>query len=86
MVDRTLLLMCMTIFIFTETTAQQSCNRMFSFDTMSRGAICPLMFCPVCGSDCITYHNECLLCLHRLNHKADIRIMQEGPCITCPRD
>ncbi|XP_077388208.1 putative pancreatic secretory proteinase inhibitor [Festucalex cinctus] len=41
---------------------------------------CPLNYSPVCGSDGVTYPNECALCIHRLEKKLDIVIMKDGPC------
>ncbi|XP_061541605.1 probable pancreatic secretory proteinase inhibitor isoform X1 [Phycodurus eques] len=41
---------------------------------------CPLNYSPVCGSDGVTYSNECALCVHRLEKKLDIVIVKDGPC------
>ncbi|XP_057706883.1 probable pancreatic secretory proteinase inhibitor isoform X2 [Corythoichthys intestinalis] len=47
--------------------------------TLSRA--CPLDYSPVCGSDGVTYPNECALCVRRLEEKKlDIVIMKDGPC------
>uniref|UniRef100_A0A3Q2ZJ83 Kazal-like domain-containing protein n=1 Tax=Hippocampus comes TaxID=109280 RepID=A0A3Q2ZJ83_HIPCM len=41
---------------------------------------CPLDYSPVCGSDGITYANECALCISQLEKKVDIVIVKDGPC------
>ncbi|XP_061690776.1 probable pancreatic secretory proteinase inhibitor isoform X1 [Syngnathoides biaculeatus] len=41
---------------------------------------CPLNYSPVCGSDGVTYSNECALCVRRLEKKSDIVIVKDGPC------
>nr|XP_046262276.1 probable pancreatic secretory proteinase inhibitor isoform X1 [Scatophagus argus] len=47
---------------------------------MSVTQACPLNYSPVCGSDGVTYPNECSLCVQRLEKNADILIVSEGPC------
>uniref|UniRef100_A0A3P8S648 Kazal-like domain-containing protein n=1 Tax=Amphiprion percula TaxID=161767 RepID=A0A3P8S648_AMPPE len=41
---------------------------------------CPLSYSPVCGSNGITYPNECSLCVARLEKNVDILIVNDGPC------
>ncbi|XP_077589182.1 putative pancreatic secretory proteinase inhibitor [Stigmatopora nigra] len=42
---------------------------------------CPLDYSPVCGSDGVTYPNECALCVRKLEEKKlDIVIVKDGPC------
>lgn len=42
--------------------------------------ICPAEFEPVCGSDGITYGNECKLRLEACKHRREIRVLYGGPC------
>ncbi|KAJ8271259.1 hypothetical protein COCON_G00101180 [Conger conger] len=41
---------------------------------------CPLNLAPVCGTDGITYPNECTLCFERQRTKANILIMKYDDC------
>ncbi|XP_076861862.1 putative pancreatic secretory proteinase inhibitor [Brachyhypopomus gauderio] len=43
-------------------------------------SVCPLNYSPICGSDGITYPNECALCLNREQSNSDILIVKEGSC------
>uniref|UniRef100_A0A3Q0RVM0 Kazal-like domain-containing protein n=1 Tax=Amphilophus citrinellus TaxID=61819 RepID=A0A3Q0RVM0_AMPCI len=47
---------------------------------MSGIQACPLNYSPVCGSNGITYPNECFLCIYRLETNTDILIVKDGPC------
>ncbi|KAL7395518.1 hypothetical protein ABVT39_018472 [Epinephelus coioides] len=51
-----------------------------SCEGMTANMACPLNYSPVCGSNGITYSNECSLCVFRLEKNADILIVAEGPC------
>lgn len=42
--------------------------------------VCPAEFNPVCGSDGISYGNECKLRLESCKHRRDISILYDGPC------
>lgn len=42
--------------------------------------VCPSEFRPVCGSDGISYGNECKLRLEACKHRRDIAVLYDGPC------
>uniref|UniRef100_H0WIH8 Serine peptidase inhibitor Kazal type 7 n=1 Tax=Otolemur garnettii TaxID=30611 RepID=H0WIH8_OTOGA len=41
---------------------------------------CPITYLPVCGSDYITYGNECLLCTESLRSNGKVQFLHEGNC------
>ncbi|XP_060042389.1 serine protease inhibitor Kazal-type 7-like [Erinaceus europaeus] len=41
---------------------------------------CPITYLPVCGSDYITYGNECHLCAENLKSEGKIQFLHEGKC------
>ncbi|XP_010625399.1 serine protease inhibitor Kazal-type 7-like [Fukomys damarensis] len=41
---------------------------------------CPITYLPVCGSDYITYGNECHLCTESLKSNGKIQFLHEGQC------
>nr|XP_012597007.1 serine protease inhibitor Kazal-type 7 [Microcebus murinus] len=41
---------------------------------------CPITYLPVCGSDYITYGNECLLCSESLKSHGRVQFLHEGNC------
>ncbi|XP_078060819.1 serine protease inhibitor Kazal-type 1-like [Mustelus asterias] len=44
------------------------------------GGRCTQNYLPVCGTDGITYSNECTLCAKRWQTGMNIRIQQNGEC------
>ncbi|KAL3289355.1 hypothetical protein HHI36_022791 [Cryptolaemus montrouzieri] len=48
--------------------------------------VCPAEFAPVCGSDGISYGNECKLRLEGCKHRRDIRVLYDGPCNGCEKN
>ncbi|KAM5299789.1 serine protease inhibitor Kazal-type 7-like [Ctenodactylus gundi] len=41
---------------------------------------CPITYFPVCGTDYITYGNECHLCTESLKSNGKIQFLHEGRC------
>ncbi|XP_023616986.1 serine protease inhibitor Kazal-type 7-like [Myotis lucifugus] len=41
---------------------------------------CPITYLPVCGSDYITYGNECHLCIESLKSDGKVQFLHEGRC------
>ncbi|XP_057656608.1 agrin-like isoform X3 [Diorhabda carinulata] len=44
---------------------------------------CPAEFEPICGSDGISYSNECKLRLEACKHRRNISVLYKGPCNGC---
>uniref|UniRef100_A0A6P7FT13 Agrin-like n=1 Tax=Diabrotica virgifera virgifera TaxID=50390 RepID=A0A6P7FT13_DIAVI len=44
---------------------------------------CPAEFEPICGSDGISYSNECKLRLEACKHRRNITVLYRGPCNLC---
>uniref|UniRef100_A0A2R8ZL13 Kazal-like domain-containing protein n=1 Tax=Pan paniscus TaxID=9597 RepID=A0A2R8ZL13_PANPA len=55
-------------------------SRMPICEHMVESPTCSQMSNLVCGTDGLTYTNECQLCLARINTKQDIQIMRDGKC------
>ncbi|CAI9170645.1 unnamed protein product [Rangifer tarandus platyrhynchus] len=41
---------------------------------------CPRIYNPVCGTDGVTYSNECLLCMENKERQTPVLIQKSGPC------
>ncbi|KAK2848693.1 hypothetical protein Q5P01_008527 [Channa striata] len=80
MVCQTLLLICATVFICVDADDKSRLYRRPSCTGMSMNQACPLNYSPVCGSNGVTYPNECSLCVYRLEKNADILIVKDGAC------
>ncbi|MEQ2222308.1 hypothetical protein ILYODFUR_024852 [Ilyodon furcidens] len=77
---RTHVLIFLTLFFCADAEDKSRLYRRPSCVGMSVTQACPLNYSPVCGSDGITYPNECSLCVHQLEKNADILIVKDGPC------
>ncbi|CAG5994464.1 unnamed protein product [Menidia menidia] len=80
MLAGTLLLICVMVLFSADAEDKSRLYRRPSCVGVSATQMCPLNYSPVCGSNGITYPNECSLCVHRLEKNADILIVKDGPC------
>ncbi|XP_008072676.1 serine protease inhibitor Kazal-type 4 [Carlito syrichta] len=55
-------------------------SRMPICEHMTESPACPQTPNPVCGTDGVTYKNECHICLARMKTKQDIQILKDGKC------
>ncbi|KAM9833720.1 probable pancreatic secretory proteinase inhibitor [Syngnathus typhle] len=75
-----LLFICVTLVLYANAEDQARTFRRPQCSGTTPTRACPLNYSPVCGSDGVTYPNECALCIHRLEKKLDIVITKDGPC------
>ncbi|XP_026362180.1 serine protease inhibitor Kazal-type 4 isoform X5 [Ursus americanus] len=54
--------------------------RMPICEHMEESPVCSQTSNLVCGTDGVTYDNECQICLIRLKTKQDIQIFKDGKC------
>ncbi|XP_071390217.1 probable pancreatic secretory proteinase inhibitor [Centroberyx affinis] len=80
MTGKIILLLCVAVYLSVAAEDKSRLYRRPSCSGMSVTQACPLNYSPVCGSDGVTYPNECALCVHRLETNADIMIVKEGRC------
>ncbi|XP_052032216.1 serine protease inhibitor Kazal-type 4 [Apodemus sylvaticus] len=55
-------------------------SRMPICEHMAELPNCPQTPNPICGTDGVTYENECHLCVTRMKTKKDIQILKDGTC------
>ncbi|XP_068182146.1 probable pancreatic secretory proteinase inhibitor [Antennarius striatus] len=79
MIGKKLLIVCAAVCLCADSGASSLYRRPSCVGTSVTQA-CPLNYSPVCGSDGLTYANECALCVQRLEKNTDILITKEGLC------
>ncbi|KAG7218144.1 hypothetical protein INR49_020595 [Caranx melampygus] len=75
-----LLLLCVAAFFSTDAEDESRHHRRPSCLGTRLTPPCPLNYSPVCGSNGMTYPNECALCADRQVDNADIFIVKDGSC------
>ncbi|XP_056145004.1 probable pancreatic secretory proteinase inhibitor [Lampris incognitus] len=75
-----MLLLCLVFLLSVDAEDKSRLYRRPSCGDMSVSQACPLNYAPLCGSNGVTYPNECALCVHRLETNTDILIVKDGPC------
>ncbi|XP_006148125.1 serine protease inhibitor Kazal-type 7 [Tupaia chinensis] len=79
-----LLLLCALTYFCCRTEAASLTSKMLDCSIYKKYPVvaipCPIMYLPVCGSDYITYGNECHLCIENLKSEGKVQLLHEGMC------
>ncbi|XP_008049908.1 serine protease inhibitor Kazal-type 1 [Carlito syrichta] len=72
------LLSALALFTLSGNTRADSPGRKANCNNEVNG--CNKIYNPVCGTDGITYSNECMLCLENQKRQIPVLIQKSGPC------